>query len=127
MTRNVQRLSIYLLSGVAMAGVGHAQGLADPMRPPEFISAPGGAGAETGPVLQQILVSGSRKIAVIGGREVALGQKYGDARLVRIGDAEVVLRKNGETTVLKLYPAVEKSASKSAKAPARRARQERQK
>jgi MSHA biogenesis protein MshK len=52
--------------------------------------------------------SGKNRVAVIGGQEIAVGGRYQDARVVKISESEVVLRRGGETTVLKLYPQVEK-------------------
>lgn len=51
---------------------------------------------------------GNRRVAVMGGQEIAVGGRYKDAQVVRISESEVVLRRAGETTVLKLYPQVEK-------------------
>ncbi|AAZ96716.1 hypothetical protein Tbd_0763 [Thiobacillus denitrificans ATCC 25259] len=72
--------------------------------------APGAGGAEAGAgaTLAAIKRNGHTRIAVIGGREFAEGGHYQDARIVRIGESEVVLRRGGETTVLRLYPQVEK-------------------
>jgi MSHA biogenesis protein MshK len=97
----------------AMAGA-RAQGLIDPTRPP---SAPiGSAGMpeeETnGTQLQGILFSSGRKVAVINGAMVPLGGMVGEARLVRISETQVVLKKGDETEVLKLFPSVEKVPTK---------------
>ncbi|MCE9641813.1 MAG: MSHA biogenesis protein MshK [Betaproteobacteria bacterium] len=81
----------------------------DPMRPPAtlYSNVPGDANAPVGPVLQSVKISPTERSAVIGGERVTVGGKYGDARVVRITDNEVVLRSAGGTETLKMYPGVE--------------------
>ena len=83
-----------------------AGALQDPTAPPAMV-APGEA-AGTDIPLTAIMQVGHRRIALIGGQEIAAGGRYQDARVVRITESEVVLRRNGETVVLKLYPLVDK-------------------
>lgn len=64
--------------------------------------------ASPGISLTAIKRSGKQRFAVIGGQELAVGERYQDARVVRITESEVVLRRGAELTVLKLYPHVEK-------------------
>jgi len=49
---------------------------------------------------------------VISGQAVPLGGMFGDARVVRITETEVVLKKGEETEVLKMYPEVDKETAK---------------
>ena len=80
--------------------------LPDPTAPP---AAPAAAeGASPGISLTAIKRIGKQRFAVIGGQELAVGGRYQDARVVRITESEVVLRRGAELTVLKLYPHVEK-------------------
>ena len=80
--------------------------LPDPTAPP---AAPAAEGvASPGISLTAIKRSGTQRLAVIGGQEIAVGGRYQDARVVRITESEVVLRRGAELTVLKLYPHVEK-------------------
>ena len=97
--------AIFLFFGAA-AG---AQIVNDPTRPPAALSAPEAAdGAATrGPVLQSVKISRTERSAIIGGEMVRLGAKYGEARVVRITENEVVLRSAGGTEVLRMYPGVE--------------------
>ena len=98
-----------LVCCVAGPAVG-AESVSDPTRPPDAannVSAQPEA-PPTGPVLQSVLVSPRRKIAVISGSQVALGDKYGDFRVVKITEAEVVLHNGKDTQILKLFPQVEK-------------------
>ncbi|MBX3650435.1 MAG: MSHA biogenesis protein MshK [Burkholderiales bacterium] len=86
-----------------------AQGLADPTRPPAALAAAGGAAAAGGgPVLQSVMLSPGRKMAMISGQMVLLGGRYGSARLVRLTDSEAELKDGSETIVLSLYPQVDK-------------------
>jgi MSHA biogenesis protein MshK len=96
-----------LAPGVALAQSGN-----DPTRPP--------AGLDTGPLeadagdggggmmLQSVMISPTRRAAIINGVMVRQGEKYGDAVLVKVTENEVVLKSGSESQVLKLYPGVEK-------------------
>lgn len=85
--------------------------LPDPTAPPAL---PGAAEAVAGDMdgssmsLTAIKTTGGRRMAVIGGREVVVGEHYQGARVVRIGESQVLLRRGRETLVLELYPQVEK-------------------
>ena len=85
--------------------------LLDPTRPPAVLDAKIEQSADqlaTAPVLQSVLISPTRRLAVINGQTVALGEKYGEARVVKISEGEVVLRNGQDVQVLKLFPNVEK-------------------
>jgi MSHA biogenesis protein MshK len=94
----------------------------DPTRPPEGLSS-GAAGADAGDagggmMLQSVMISTAGRAAIINGVMVKLGQKYGDAVLVKVAENEVVLKGGAGTQVLKLHPAVDKRVAATA-APAR--------
>ena len=76
------------------AGAAFAQVLSDPTRPPGGLVESTEAVGFGGPVLQSVMLSPSRKVAVISGEVVALGGRYGGARLVKLTESEAVL-KNG--------------------------------
>jgi len=102
-----------------------AQALADPTQPPAglAVEAPVIEGASS-PVqkLQSVIISPTRKAAIINGVVVELGGKYGDAVLTKVAEDEVVLVSDGSEQVLKLYPAVEKvSVTPGSKKGARKA------
>lgn len=102
-------LAICLL---ALAASAWAEVLPDPTRPPTALI-PAGAlasGEAAGPVLQSVLVSRGRKIAIISGKEVKENDKFNGARVVRISDTEVVLRSGRQVQVLKLFPGVSKQS-----------------
>jgi MSHA biogenesis protein MshK len=92
-----------------------AETLPDPTLPPATL-APGGYGppVTSGPVLQSVLVSPGRKVAVISGQTVGLGAKFGDATVVKITEGEVALRNGNNVQVLTLYPGMEKKSSGAA-------------
>jgi MSHA biogenesis protein MshK len=86
-----------------------AQALPDPTRPPDAVLAPVQATAgQAGPVLQSVLIAGERRSALIDGVLVPVGGVVGGARVVRIAETEVVLRRGDLTETLKLFPAVDK-------------------
>jgi MSHA biogenesis protein MshK len=98
-----------LVLGAAPAGqAAHAQGLADPRRPPLAGERAGAApAAPSGPRLQSVLISTARKLAVIDGVTVPLGGALDGATLVAIRESEVVLQKGAERETLKLNPGVQ--------------------
>jgi len=95
---------------LAAAGAG-AQPLQDPTRP--AVGGPGTgaalAASDAAPVqpqLQSVLVGrapGGRRIAVIDGETVRLGDTFHGARVARVTDTEVELVRGGERQVLRLY------------------------
>jgi MSHA biogenesis protein MshK len=76
--------------------------LADPTRPPGF----GGEAAAIRPsaplIVTSILVSSGRKIAVIDGRSVKVGDSIGGARILEIAPDTVVVRTRTGTAELRL-------------------------
>ena len=89
----------------------HAETLADPTRPPAIpavMQEGGSSAATTGPVLQSVLVSPGRRVAIISGQTVKVGDKFGDALVVEIAESEVVLRSGKELRRLKLFPGIAK-------------------
>jgi MSHA biogenesis protein MshK len=110
-----------LAAGSSASEAALAQALADPMRPP---AAPGPSPAEgaadagkAAARLQSVLISPARRVAVIDGRVVQLGERVGDARLVAISESQVVLQRPGGRETLKLNPVVEKKTAKKGRVP----------
>lgn len=86
-----------------------AQTIPDPTRPPASVVVARGemaASAVAGPVLQSVLISPVRKMAIISGQTVKLHGKFGDARLIHIGETEVILRNGKTEQILKLFPEI---------------------
>jgi hypothetical protein len=75
-------------------------GLVDPTRP--------GGERQAGLVLQSTLVSPERKIAVISGRLVSVGESVGRAVVTDIKHHEVVLNTAGRETRLRLTPKLQR-------------------
>ncbi|MFZ3287346.1 MAG: MSHA biogenesis protein MshK [Telluria sp.] len=96
-----------------------AQALADPTRPPAVLApaVPGTSALPAEPAepqLQSVLISvrdGGRRVAVIDGQALRLGEKFRDAVLIRITETEVVLRRGRALQVLRLFPAAELKAA----------------
>lgn len=99
-----------LFLGILTAGFAAAQSLSDPTRPPGGLAESSVAVGSGGPVLQSVMLSPSRKVAVISGEMVALGGRYGSSKLVRLTETEAVLKNGADVTVLRLHPLVEKRA-----------------
>jgi MSHA biogenesis protein MshK len=82
-----------------------AQNLPDPTKPPAgLMQAEVGMETSSGPVLQSILISPQRKIAIIDGQTVQLNGKFGNQTLVRITESEVVLKSGRQLQTLSLHP-----------------------
>lgn len=98
----------FLLLWSASAAL-HAQVL-DPTVPPAELqgSADGEGKARPqprSPRLQSVLISPRRRVAVIDGAAVRLGQSHRGAVLEKLTETEAVLRRGSEREVLKLFPA----------------------
>lgn len=108
--------TLLLLLGLGTSITSAGQGLSDPTRPPGNAGMVSTAGRPdeipSGPQLQSVLIAQGRRIAVINGMTVPLGGMAGDAKVIKISETEVVLRRGAETEVLKMYPGIEKQATK---------------
>jgi MSHA biogenesis protein MshK len=89
-----------------------AQILVDPTRPPTPVVTQASEAAAPGFQLQSVMISPTRRSAIINGVTVELGGKYGDAVLMRVAEDQVVLRSGTSQQVLRLHPAVEKVGPK---------------
>ena len=107
-TRNLKLAAVSIAAVLAAWPLGGgAQVLNDPTRPPAGISANDTSdGAAAGPVLQSVMITPTARTAIIGGETVKLGGKYGDARVIKITESEVVLRSANGTETLRMYPDV---------------------
>lgn len=95
-------------------GEARAQGMQDPMRPPNASAGVRGGAAASG--LQAVITSPGRKIAVIDGAVVPLGAPVRDATLAGVSDSLAVLQKNGERDVLLMHPNIDKKPARPAAA-----------
>lgn len=112
-----------LAAGLALASLSltsGAQPLRDPTRPPPDASpvtskpAPSKRGRM---ILQTVVVSSDRRIAVISGRVMSVGDTLYGFRLAEIREGEVVMKGSKGTRTLRLYPEVNKVASTMTASP----------
>ncbi|MGH8708039.1 MAG: MSHA biogenesis protein MshK [Burkholderiales bacterium] len=94
-------------SGLAFAQKGT---LVDPTRPPIAAgeSAVAESAAPAGPRLQSVLISPTRRVAVISGSTVVQGGKYGNATVAAITEGSVMLRYADRKETLHLISGVVK-------------------
>jgi len=102
-----------LLAVIAALGTPRAlaQGLSDPTRPPPEIlggSADGYEPEASSSPAQVVVISRDRRQVTINGRTVNLGERYGNATVVRITDEEIVLQRSEATETIKLYSSVQR-------------------
>ena len=71
-------------------------------------------------MLQSTLLSKGRRIAMINGKPMQVGDRIAGARIVAIGPASVTLRGAGTTRVLELYQGVRITSAEAKNAPASR-------
>ena len=111
-----------LLSSVVCS----AEDLPDPTRPPSGIFAPaGGGGADAGlgawreraqshsSGLHTIIISETRRAAIIDGETVELGDEHSGARLIEVNEGGVVLQRAQSRQVLTLFPDVKINQKKT--------------
>lgn len=109
----------FLVAFFAGAAAAQNATLADPTRPPNAIAGgPGAPAVRSGPQLQSVLISPTRRIAVISGHTVALGGKYGKATVASIIEGAVLLRYPDRRKTLRLIPSAEKHERRVADASA---------
>jgi len=110
--------------GLTWAAAVHAQG-ADPTRPASI--AVGGADAGTGVstptetgVQTVIIRAGGKSSAVINGQHVVVGGKFGEKRVLKISETEVVLKGDNGRETLKVTPSIEKTPARKTAARTQR-------
>ena len=119
-------MKIFALVLCLVAGLARGEALVDPTRPPPAFAAEAAgndAPADAAPRLQSVVVPRQGKpTAVISGQTVRLGEMWGDSRLVRVTESEVVLDGPQGRQRLLLTPEASKVMiqEKSGKAPAGR-------
>lgn len=90
-------------------GAAQAQPLVDPMRPADVSEqAPSGGTRVSEPGVRVILTSPERRLAVIDGKVVAVGDEVRGGTLVGLSDSAAVLRKDGGRDVLLMHPSIDK-------------------
>jgi MSHA biogenesis protein MshK len=101
-----EAMKAWVLTVALLAGAAWGQAVPDPTRPPAQMLRPtANAQANAKPQLQSILVGrapGGRRVAVIDGNTVRIGDVVGGARVVGITQAQVVLRRGARQEILTL-------------------------
>ena len=105
---------IFAFCLLPFAAVAATESLPDPTRPPASLS----MGQQdvtkfSGPVLQSVMISLERRVAIISGQTVKLGEKFGNAQVIKITEGEVVLQSGKDLQTLKLFPNIEKLPASS--------------
>lgn len=96
---------------ISVLGPLHAEDLPDPTRPPASIFAPV-AGARQQATenqssgLHSVIISETRRAAIIDGQTVELWGEHGGARLIEVNEGGVVLQRAQSRQVLTLFPDV---------------------
>lgn len=103
---------------IAACGQLYAEDLPDPTRPPTGVFAPvAGTGREAtenrSSGLRTIIISGTRRAAIIDGQTVELWGEHRGAKLVEVNEGNVVLQRARSRQVLTLFPDVELTHKKS--------------
>lgn len=93
-----------LAGALAMTAQADTGELPDPTRPH---GATAGSTARSG--VQSILISPQRKVAVVHGRTVTVGDRVGDAVVTDIRPYEVILNRGGRESRLRLVPRMDKT------------------
>ena len=115
---------IVIISSVALvllATATWAEVLSDPTRPPPGIGDPALAGSlsaypqEKG--LQSVIMSADHCAAIIDGKTIALGEKYGAEILQEINERGVILQGENGRRLLTLFPAVGMKINANTSAP----------
>lgn len=101
-------MPLVFMMTILMPGTGRGEGLADPTRPP--FGSNEGESVKTSTVrvkgLQTVMMSNKRCAAIIDGKTFALGDNYGNERLVEINEHGVLLQGARGRRMLALFPAV---------------------
>jgi len=94
------------LAFLIIAGTVQAAPFADPFRPPRELDVAGGERAIPAAKtrLESVLIGPDRRIAVINGQQYTEGARFGSGHVLRISEAEVVIRHADRDEALKLFP-----------------------
>lgn len=114
--------AVFLMIGALLAAaplLAAGEALPDPTRPAIGAEAGASVAAEgaSGPRLQMIKISPTRRSAIVDGQEVTVGSRVGDMRVTKILEGEVVLRGTADTETLKLFTDVDKRPIAAPKHP----------
>jgi hypothetical protein len=72
----------------------------DPMQPYRFVAGPGGGGVAPRFALTAVLISPTRRVAIVNGKPYERGESVNGAEIVRIDPDAVHLREHGNELVV---------------------------
>jgi len=106
----MKRALVLLVLWIAGPAAAQRTVLVDPTRPPIAVGESNAKESAPlpGPQLQSVLISPTRRVAVISGNTVVQGEKYGGATVVAITEGAVLLRYADRKETLHLIPGVVK-------------------
>jgi hypothetical protein len=116
------RLLLSFCTAIA-CGFAHGEALAqpmsdplrDPMRPADARKDEAPDAAPSGPVLQVVITSPQRKLAVIDGAVVRVGDPVRGGKLAAVSDSVAVVDKSGSRDVVLMHPGIDKRPARKEK------------
>lgn len=93
------------------------QALADPTRPPNVTGSDASEAEPPANQLQSLLIAQGRKVAIVNGETVRVGDKVGDALVKNISEAGVVLQYSDHSETLKLLGDVRRRPVRAPRSP----------
>ncbi len=119
----IAKFALATLALCAASSAAMGQVLTDPTQPPAGLiqgvpSVDAAPAASTAPRVQSILIStgsNARRIAVIDGVTVRVGDKFRDTVVLSMSGNEVVLQRGRERQVLTLNPVLDRKAAPAAR------------
>ncbi|MHB1676592.1 MAG: hypothetical protein ACYCSS_03490 [Sulfuriferula sp.] len=97
----------------ALAGISER----DPTLPPASLNAPTDNSANTATPIQLITINGKRRAAIVRGALVKVGDNISEGRITGITDSGIRVKSEDGSSVLKLFPDVDKHRHTSNQKP----------
>jgi MSHA biogenesis protein MshK len=110
-------LALLTLALTLATNVANADVVRDPTQPPVGMVSTGPAYLPDGGELQAVLISPTRRAAIINGQTIQLGGRYRDERLVGVSEGRAVLQGEHGRRELRVFsnPGVQQNAAVPAK------------
>jgi hypothetical protein len=110
------RCALIVVGVFVAAGAARAEDalVRDPMQPYRFVAGPGGVGAPRF-ALTAVLISPTRRVAIVNGKPYERGESVNGAEIVRIDPDAVRLREHGNELVVPLGHAAVAAAAAAEK------------
>lgn len=105
-------LTVY---GLALANSVAAASMGDPLRPPEYVAVDAASGmkhaSEPSWRVNEILFSGTRRVAIVNGVAVVVGDRVSGARVLNIEPTQVILVHKNKKITARLKTLITKTKS----------------